>query len=453
MEQHISAVNVLAADITTTNAETLARPVADNERIKTIDIIRGVALCGILLMNIPGFGIHWSIFDSLNRGNHTGPDWATHSVVSILFEGTMRGLFSMLFGAGMVLFTMNKKEVSGGPTVAELYYRRLLFLVGFGLINAYVFLWRGDILFFYGLTGMALYPFRKLSAKWLFAVAFLCMSIGMLKIQLRFNDAREKRVAYVEVVKAEKAHQRLTQKQQQDKAAWLQIQNQRFDPENVKDQVAKMRGDYGTVWQFYQPSIGNIEVYGMYQDMWDFIDMMFFGMALLALGFFSNKLSSSTYFMTMLLGYGVGIPVSMIFFYKFSVASVDVATFYDRYRVTPEVLYDVRRLLLALGHASLIMLVFRSKVVPWLMKSLAAVGQMAFTNYLVQSIICTLFFYGYGLGYYNKLSFHQLYYVVGAVWIFQLITSPIWLKYYRFGPFEWAWRSLTYWKKQPMRIK
>jgi uncharacterized protein len=85
------------------------------------------------------------------------------------------------------------------------------------------------------------------------------------------------------------------------------------------------------------------------------------------------------------------------------------------------------------------------------MKALANVGQMAFSNYLLQSIICTLFFYGYGFGYYNKLKFHQLYYVVGSVWLFQLIASSIWLRYFRFGPFEWLWRSLTYWKKQPMR--
>ena len=112
---------------------------------------------------------------------------------------------------------------------------------------------------------------------------------------------------------------------------------------------------------------------------------------------------------------------------------------------------EFRRIPLAIGHASLVMLIFRSKLVPWLMKALANVGQMAFTNYLMQSIICTLFFYGYGLGYYNKLRFHQLYYVVGAVWLFQLIFSSIWMKYFRFGPFEWVWRSLTYWKRQPMK--
>lgn len=127
------------------------------------------------------------------------------------------------------------------------------------------------------------------------------------------------------------------------------------------------------------------------------------------------------------------------------------SNYVDGFRVDHQMLYDLRRVLLSVGHASLILLIYRSKIVPWLMKGLANVGQMAFTNYLMQSIICTWFFFGYGFGFYNKLKFYQLYYVVFAVWIFQLIFSAIWLKYFRFGPFEWVWRSLTYWKKQPMK--
>jgi uncharacterized protein len=138
-------------------------------------------------------------------------------------------------------------------------------------------------------------------------------------------------------------------------------------------------------------------------------------------------------------------------FTKGELGSVNIGPYLDQYRVSHWVLYDLKRVFLSLGHASFILLVFRNGLVPWLMKSLANVGQMAFTNYLMQSIICTLFFYGYGLGYYNHLKFHQLYFVVGAVWIFQLIVSPIWLHYYRFGPFEWLWRTLTYWKWQPMK--
>ena len=129
-----------------------------------------------------------------------------------------------------------------------------------------------------------------------------------------------------------------------------------------------------------------------------------------------------------------------------------VGVYMDRWRISHNVFAEFRRLPLTIGHASLIMLLFRSRLVPWLMKALANVGQMAFTNYLMQSIICTWFFFGYGFGNYNKLKFHELYYVVGSVWVFQLIFSSIWLRYFRFGPFEWVWRSLTYWKKQPMKL-
>jgi uncharacterized protein len=179
--------------------------------------------------------------------------------------------------------------------------------------------------------------------------------------------------------------------------------------------------------------------------------MMFIGMALFGWGFFSNKLSTSTYGMWLLIGYGIGIPISWFVFKASLEEARNVGLYADQYYVTHTLLYDVRRVLLSLGHASLLMVIFRSNIVPWLMRALANVGQLAFTNYLMQSIICTWFFYGYGFAWYNKLHFYELYYVVFSVWLFQLIFSTIWLKYFRFGPFEWLWRSLTYWQLQPMK--
>jgi uncharacterized protein len=213
-----------------------------------------------------------------------------------------------------------------------------------------------------------------------------------------------------------------------------------------------MRSGYTTVFAYFVDRNAGFETWLLYHGLWDMISMMFIGMALLRLGFFSNKLSTSTYGMALLIGYGVGIPIGWIFFSK-GVANTNIGAYLDAYRVPHWALYDIRRVLLALGHASLIMLIYRSKIVPWFMKVMANVGQMAFTNYLVQSIICTLIFHGYGLDYYNRLKFHQLYYIVGGVWVLQMIYSYIWLRYFRFGPFEWLWRSLTYWKFQPMRLK
>ena len=428
-----------------------ARPVAVAERVKTIDVVRGVALLGILLMNIPGFGIDWSIFDTIRRGPHNTTDFYTMGVINVFFEGTMRGLFSMLFGAGMILFTLNKTERPGGITVAELYYRRLLWLVVFGVINAYILLWPGDILFFYGLCGMILYPFRRTAAKWLFILGFICIGIGALKNSLWYNEDRTKRKEYLEAVAVEKAGKKLTSEQEQAKTTWLEIENRKPDTVRTQRNITKMSSGYSTVFTYLIPNNSGGETWGTYHwAVWDNTAMMFIGMALFGLGFFSNKLSTSTYLMALLVGYGIGIPIGYYMFTKGELGSVNYAAYIDHYRTSHWMLYDLKRVFLSLGHASLILLAFRSGIMPWLMKGLANVGQLAFTNYLMQSIICTLFFYGYGLSYYNKLSLHQLYYVVISVWVFQIIFSAIWLRYFRFGPFEWLWRSLTYWKRQPM---
>jgi uncharacterized protein len=429
-----------------------AKPVDSGDRIKTIDIIRGVALCGILLMNIPGFGISWAAFDSIRRGPHNTADYYTDQVIAVFFEGTMRGLFSMLFGAGMILFTQNKTNKPGQATVGELYYRRLFWLTLFGVVNAYIFLWIGDILYFYGLCGMVLYPFRKTAGKWLVVIALGLMAIGALRNQWSYSETRQTRALYLEAIAAEKSNTKLTAEQEEAKASWPSYERRVPVEGFITDHVSQMRSGYGTVFNHYLPWNSSGEAWGMNQwGMWDCVSMMLIGMALFGLGYFSNKCSTSTYLMGLILGYGIGIPVGYVIYHGFDLGTLNYGKYVDAFRVNHQVLYDVKRIFLCLGHASLIMLVFRSRVVPWLMKALANVGQMAFTNYLMQSIICTLFFYGYGLGNYNKLKLHELYYVVGSVWIFQLIASSIWLRYFRFGPFEWLWRSLTYWKKQPMK--
>ena len=439
MDQHISS------SITTA-------PVALADRIKSIDTIRGFALLGILMMNIPSFGINWDFWHPLVTGPRHGADYYTFATVFTLFEGTMRGLFSMLFGAGMVLFMLNKKEIPGGTTVAEYYYRRLLWLVFFGLVNAFVILWQGDILFFYGLCGMLLFAFRKLKPKWLLIIGFTCVAFAMVKRQWNYNEFRDKRAAYTEAIQVKKEKKELTPEQQSAIAVWTNIEkNDKPDTAITNPNLRKMQSGYLTIFTYFIPNNANGEIGYMYGDPWDMLCMMFIGMALFGWGFFNNKLKTSTYAMWLLIGYGIGIPVAWFIFDKSIMGYGSPGAYADAWRSSHGVFGELRRIPLTIGHASLIMLIFRSNAVPWLMRALANVGQMAFTNYLMQSIICTFFFYGYGFGNYNKLEFHQLYYVVVAVWIFQLIFSSIWLRYFRFGPFEWVWRSLTYWKKQPMK--
>jgi uncharacterized protein len=436
------------------NTDAVPHPVEKKDRIGTVDMVRGFALLGILLMNMPGFSIpDYKFFDAL-KGSHDNADYKTVLVIFSFFEGTMRGLFSMLFGAGMILFTFNKHDQPGKPTVAEYYHRRLLWLVAFGLFNAWILQWVGDILFFYGLAGMLLYAFRNSSPRLLIGLSALCMLIGIYRTTSQHNDMREQRLNYVAAKKAEKEKKPLTEEQSKALQAWPGIEsNFKPDTAQAREHVAEMRGSYVQVFNEQFDRNRNSEPWGMYFGVWDSLVMMLLGMALLKLGFFSNQWSTKGYALTLLVGYGVGLPAGFFYFKGLEWFILDVAKYTDQYRFTHQNLYDVKRILLSLGHASLLMLIFRSGVLNWLMKALANVGQMAFTNYLSQSIFCSFIYFGYGLGLYDHFRIYQIYFVVLGIWIFQLIFSSIWLRYFRFGPFEWLWRSLTYWKKQPMRIE
>ena len=125
--------------------------------------------------------------------------------------------------------------------------------------------------------------------------------------------------------------------------------------------------------------------------------------------------------------------------------------FFDYTKHVSYTLYEIPRTFRSVGIFGLIMMLYKTGWFNWLFALVRPVGQMAFTNYLMQSLICGLIFYGIGFGYFGQLQRYELYYVVGGVWIFQIIVSHIWLRYYRFGPMEWIWRSLTYWKLQPFK--
>ncbi|HEX5654097.1 MAG TPA: DUF418 domain-containing protein, partial [Chitinophagaceae bacterium] len=113
--------------------------------------------------------------------------------------------------------------------------------------------------------------------------------------------------------------------------------------------------------------------------------------------------------------------------------------------------YELSRTLRSLGIFGFIMLLYKSGWFKWLFALMRPVGQMAFTNYMMQSLIGAVLFFGIGFGLFDQLQRYQIYYVVLAVWIVEIAWSHIWLRYFRFGPLEWLWRSLTYWKKQPLK--
>jgi len=208
-----------------------------------------------------------------------------------------------------------------------------------------------------------------------------------------------------------------------------------------------MHKDYFSVLLYKAPINQSMQTYVMYRYFfWDIFAMMLLGIAFLKNGILKAAKSNQYYLMMVLIGYGIGLTTNF-----FETRYIVSRNFEIIPMALTEVTYDLGRVSTTLGHIGVIMLFIKSGILPFLQKSLAAVGQMAFTNYIMQTIICNTIFLGFGFSMYGRLQRYELYYIVFSIWIFQLIISPIWLKYFRFGPMEWLWRSLTYWKKQPFR--
>jgi uncharacterized protein len=227
------------------------------------------------------------------------------------------------------------------------------------------------------------------------------------------------------------------------------------DWEIANESIEKMRGSYSEVASEVRPLAWMMETQFVFMMLGDNVALMLLGMALLQWGFIIGKWTNRQYKLVVMIGYSVGLPLVIISEYHTAMNFSSLEDIFQYMKLNTinwyQLIYPFQRIFLVMAHTSLLILIIKRGYLNALMKRLRAVGQMAFTNYVLQTIICTLFFFGYGLGYYHKLELYQLYFVVLTVWMIELIISPIWLKYHRFGPLEWLWRSLTYWRIQPMR--
>jgi uncharacterized protein len=421
-------------------------PLNPKDRIHSLDIMRGIVLFGILLMNINGFGLAGAYGDPTVSGGATGWNLTTWIATNMFFEGTMRALFSLLFGVGMFILLDRLEKKGAGMKGADIYFRRLLWLLVFGLIHGYLLLWTGEILYQYALMGFLVYSFRNLAPKKLILIALFLFSMGALwnyadyKKDVKFMED----VALVETYKAE--GKELTRELQETDQKWQKREWER-SPEGVEDTNTNMRKGYLDVVAFLAPINQHTDENWPYRyDLWDVLTMMLIGIALFKLNILSAEKSYRLYGIMAIVGYAVGLTtnyfeISYIMDNNFSLLS------YSKTNIT----YDLGRVGVAIGHVGLIMLICKLPILKWLKLGLAAVGKMALTNYVMHSVICMIVFTGVGFGMFGKLQRYELLYVVFAIWIFQLILSPIWLKYYRFGPLEWIWRNLSYMKKHKIK--
>lgn len=423
-------------------------PLNASERIDSLDVIRGIALLGILLMNINGMGLPFAYSDPTIAGGADGLNLNVWIVNNMLFEGTMRGLFTLLFGAGVILLTSRLEKSGAGITTADIYYRRILWLLLFGIVNVYVLLWHGDILYPYAIFGLMLFPFRNASVRKLFLVAAILISIGVLWDVTDYHSKLNLQKAVTEIQINKEQGNELTKSQEDQIKEWDKFTT-KHTQEEVNELIEKMHQSYFTV--LFEKVKGNqfMQTWLPYRLwVWDILSFMLIGMAFFKLRIFHGERSNRFYLILLSVGYIFGLTIN---YYETRMLLSD--NFYALTILKADQTYHIGRIFTTMGHVGLFMLFIKSGILRFLQKSLAAVGKLALSNYLMHSIVTSFIFYGDGFSLYGRLQRYELYYIVAALWIFQLIVSPIYLKYFIYGPAEWIWRSLTYLKIQRIRVK
>ena len=427
-------------------------PVPTGERIHPLDVARGIAVLGVLLMNIWAFAGPQAFFDyPVAIADRAGAPVATWVVIHTLFEGSQRTLLSLLFGAG-ALMALTRLEKSGPPVAARAtYYRRTGVLIALGLVNAYVFMWPADILFVYGLAGLCLYPLRHLRTTVLLAIVLAALAVPAMLRVLDISNLRRLEAASVEAIVSRDRGDALSEPQRQAIADWdKKLQKARPDPADP-EMAAEIRAmQTGTLAEIWRRQAGvSLILETVVAAKWWFLDalaMMTVGMVLYRSGILTRPASRNRYLLMITAGFSIGLPLAV-----WQTSALLASDFHPLQDVITKLTYDVRRLAMGLGYLGLILWFSQAAGGLAIRQPLATVGRMALTNYLAQSILCAFIFYGFGLGLYGRVTGYQLYGVVGLIWALELAWSTWWLARFRIGPFEWVWRSLTYQRAQAWR--
>ena len=418
---------------TTETSDVALAPVTASERIGSLDFIRGIAVMGILAANIVAFGQPFQAYmypDAFLTEHGPVSDWLL-VLQFVLIDGKMRGLFTLLFGAGMYLF-MERTWSRGGTRWRQMW--RLFILMLFGMVHFY-FIWAGDILFYYAIIGFLVVPCLRWSANaqfWTGLIGYLFGTLlyaAMLTFPYLVAD---------------------TPLGDGEEMAEMRVDLDAGIAEALADDAAEttliQSGDYaGFVTHrvsehWHEPWI-NALLFGM-----ETLPLMLLGVALYRMGFFSGGLNSSRMRMWGWIGVLVGgaLHLAIILFMK--------AGGYTYYGMLAAYVgwSPLPRLLMVLGLAAL-MIEYYPRFTGALGQRVSAAGRAAFTNYLGTSILMLFLMHGWAIGLFGELNRPMLYVVVVLTCALMLAWSKPWLERYRYGPLEWLWRCLTYGKLFPIK--
>lgn len=412
----------------------MATTSSPTDRFVTLDIVRGVAVMGILAMNIVAFAMPMAAYmNPLAYGSETAVDFASYAFSFVLIDGKMRGLFSFLFGASMLLVI--QRAEAKGDSGAAVHYRRMLVLLLFGAIHFYL-IWFGDILFGYATIGMIAFFFRNKEPKALIIVGIVLVLVQFLMMLGMSGQVRDLAPQVAQPGASPEVLRQWT-----EMTAWVRVPA----PAELNEQMGLILGPWSGVVQnqltkhALDPLVFSI-MFGP-----ETLAYMLFGMAALKSGFLTGQWSDADYRRAAIRGYAISLPFYLLLIWLIFRSDFGVVALFT-YSMTATVL--IRPFMIA-GAAALVILLTREGGA--LTQRIAAAGRAAFTNYLGTSILMTGLFYGWGLGLFGELSRAELWLVVVTMWILMLAWSRPWLERYHYGPLEWAWRSLARGELQPIR--
>lgn len=433
---------------TSATAPDAAGPVREHDRIITLDVLRGVALFGILMVNMPFFAMpfmHIFLDPTLAEGPLS--ERLAFAFVKVFFEYKFISLFSLLFGIGFVV-QLTRMQARGGPFVS-VYLRRLGILFLIGLIHA-IGLWFGDILLMYSVIGVALLLCASFSPRVLMALAALALVVGMvfglmmggLQYLAMAADADriEQRYASAEEIVAEG----------DAPSGFAAIKEVQFDPGNPiwidAERRAFRDGPLGDALAFRAVIYGYAVLFSVFGYGWHVLAMFLLGAALMKLNFFAA--AKRHWHMRLAC---IALPIGLL------LEAIAVAAWwhgdfeYSLATVLMTPLHEIGSVLLMLGYVGVVILIVHGGLLAWLTEAIAAAGRMALTVYLGETLLATGIMYWWGLGLFDSFNRVELIGIALLIYTALVVFSVLWLNVFRFGPLEWLWRSLTYLRVQPMR--
>jgi uncharacterized protein len=420
-------------------------------RIVNLDILRGIALLGILLANIEDFSgpsALWDIPMGAARPAFSGWHAQLDQIIVVakwLFtEGKMRGMFALLFGAGSILL-INRLEKKDAGMAKAIFFRRNIWLLVFGLVHGFL-LWAGDILVDYSILALVfLYPIRNFSARKLMTIGFIVWTVGGSIGVFRGFDViksvqTETSAPNTALQSAVSADMGLANSQKAIKQAKSE--------ETIKKVMEAKRGFVETIPGRISSELSFLNF--KFKSGWvlEWLGAMITGMGLMKSGFLTNRLSTRQYLHVAITGYALSWPIVLIGLWETWQHGL-TTTAQATWLFAP---YSIQVAIGTIANIALLLFVINRNWAPSLTSLLANVGRTAFTNYIGTTLICEYVFIWGPWKLFGQLEYYEVLFVTVAIWTANIIFSTIWLKSFSFGPLEWLWRSLTYWKRQPFLL-